>query len=418
MPHTAVTLDPLRHLVIISADQALTHKLVATVQEVARGATVHVTTVADFDPALDLIERERPQAAVIDLRLPGSNVPALIAHLSRNGRRPLPAPMVAICEAGAESAAALKAGIHDCIERTATAHDLEQALHRARLAWHTQKLLAEQEQDTVDAHQRAKRAEAEFELLADTAPAMLWQADRRGHRHWFSRAWYAFTGLASQSPTDAQAAWLDAVFPSDQELCRSLSTLLERGTGRFRVEYRLRDQTGRFRWVEDACEPSDAGGFVGCCIDIDERKRTEAMLAEREQVLSAMVAKAAVGLAEITAHDRRIRTANPHLIRMLRTSADDLLGSELQEWVHPGATQRIDQAFAALAQHGKALRLPDLRCWSARGRSVWVDLTLSPVHHEEDGRLHGAVAALQSITVHREQSRAIEQRTQQLSEKA
>jgi PAS domain S-box-containing protein len=61
----------------------------------------------------------------------------------------------------------------------------------------------------------------------------------------------------------------------------------------FEIEYRLRRRDGEYRWVLDRAAPRFGRdgvflGYVGCCIDIDERKRAEVQLErslERERRL-------------------------------------------------------------------------------------------------------------------------------------
>src|SRR6185436_12784827 len=87
--------------------------------------------------------------------------------------------------------------------------------------------------------------------------------------------------------------WSRSVDPEDLALW--LDTFVRAFDARepFEVEYRLRRRDGAYRWVLDRGLPrySRDGvflGFVGSCIDIDERKRAEHELArslERERKL-------------------------------------------------------------------------------------------------------------------------------------
>ena len=79
--------------------------------------------------------------------------------------------------------------------------------------------------------------------------------------------------------------------PDGRFLDRCLRAFDEREP--FEIEYRLRRHDGEYRWVLDRAVPrySRDGhfiGYVGCCIDIDDRKRAEDELArslERERRL-------------------------------------------------------------------------------------------------------------------------------------
>jgi PAS domain S-box-containing protein len=108
---------------------------------------------------------------------------------------------------------------------------------------------------------------------------------------YLSPAWLEFTGS-----TPAQAlgdGWSRGVHPEDLSrwLDRCLRAFDEREP--FEIEYRLRRYDGDYRWVLDRAAPRygrDGSflGYVGCCIDIDDRKHAERELArslERERKL-------------------------------------------------------------------------------------------------------------------------------------
>ena len=108
---------------------------------------------------------------------------------------------------------------------------------------------------------------------------------------YLSPAWLDFTG---STPEQALGdGWSRGVHPEDlaRWLDRCLRAFDEREP--FEIEYRLRHHDGEYRWVLDRAVPhySRDGafvGYVGCCIDIDERKRAEGELArslERERKL-------------------------------------------------------------------------------------------------------------------------------------
>ena len=108
---------------------------------------------------------------------------------------------------------------------------------------------------------------------------------------YLSPAWLDFTG---STPEQALGdGWSRGVHPED--LARFLDRCLRAFDERqpFEIEYRLRRHDGEYRWVLDRAVPRYARdgaflGCVGCCIDIDDRKRAADELArslERERRL-------------------------------------------------------------------------------------------------------------------------------------
>jgi PAS domain S-box-containing protein len=120
---------------------------------------------------------------------------------------------------------------------------------------------------------------------------MLWRARPDLSCEFVSRQWLDFTGVAPEQALGD--GWSRAIHPED--LARWLDTCVRSFDARepFEIEYRLRRRDGEYRWILDRALPrySKDGvfvGFVGTCLDIDERKRAEHELArslERERKL-------------------------------------------------------------------------------------------------------------------------------------
>ena len=108
---------------------------------------------------------------------------------------------------------------------------------------------------------------------------------------YLSRQWLEFTGSSAEQALGD--GWSRCVHPED--LARWLDTYVRSFDARepFEIEYRLHRRDGEYRWVLDRGMPrySKDGvflGFVGTCLDIDDRKRAEHELArslERERKL-------------------------------------------------------------------------------------------------------------------------------------
>ncbi len=129
------------------------------------------------------------------------------------------------------------------------------------------------------------------ENAAEPLPVMLWRARPDMSCEFLSRQWLEFTGEKAEDALGD--GWSHSVHPED--LARWLDTFVRSFDAReaFEIEYRLRRRDGEHRWVLDRGLPRYSAdrvfvGFVGTCIDIDERKRAEHELArslERERKL-------------------------------------------------------------------------------------------------------------------------------------
>jgi PAS domain S-box-containing protein len=127
--------------------------------------------------------------------------------------------------------------------------------------------------------------------IDERIPVMGWAARPDMSFESLSPQWLAYTGYsAAQAMGDG---WSRGVHPED--LGRWLDACLRAFDARepFEVEYRLRRRDGEYRWVLDRGVPRYARdgtflGYVGACVDIDQRRRAQDELAracERERKL-------------------------------------------------------------------------------------------------------------------------------------
>ena len=167
--------------------------------------------------------------------------------------------------------------------------------------------------------------------LDDTIPLMLWRARPDLSCEYASRAWLEFTGYSAEQALGE--GWSRAVHAED--LARWLDCCVRAFDARqpFEIEYRMRRHDGEYRWVLDRAAPAHSAdglflGFVGACIDIDDRKRAEEALArslERERKLRISTEESsrvkdgflASVLAELQSPTQAVATWSAHLREQL-----------------------------------------------------------------------------------------------------
>jgi PAS domain S-box-containing protein len=160
-----------------------------------------------------------------------------------------------------------------------------------------------------------------FRRTIDSAPVMLWTARPDTTLDFLNQNCVEFTGLPIEKLLNE--GWLDVVHPEDLANCVGTYTPAIEGRKPFTVEYRVRRADGTWRWLLGTGTPNfgpdgSFAGYVGCDIDITERKDAEDVLRESRAALEvshAEVQQLAGSL--ITAHEDERR-------RLARELHDDL----------------------------------------------------------------------------------------------
>jgi len=175
----------------------------------------------------------------------------------------------------------------------------------------------------------------EYWLLVRHSPVMIWRSGTDATCDYFNKTWLAFTGRTIEQETGD--GWTEGVHPDDLERC--VSHYLDHFHRRepFEMEYRLRRHDGVYRWIFDRGVPSfdEAGnfaGFIGSCIDVDERRKAQD--AEHEEL--ALARDFERWILAIVSHD--IRDPLGTIL---------LAARRLQEDADPGAATR---KYAAMVE--------------------------------------------------------------------
>ena len=144
------------------------------------------------------------------------------------------------------------------------------------------------------AEEAARKSESELRDLIENVPAMVFIALPGPLNRFASRGWREYTGMSSEDTTEA--GWQSVVHPDDLQrhiekwrVCSATGEPYE-DEARFR-----RAADGEYRWFLVRAVPlRDAAGKIlkwyGVLTDIEDRKRTEALIAGEKRVLE-LVAK-------------------------------------------------------------------------------------------------------------------------------
>jgi len=140
------------------------------------------------------------------------------------------------------------------------------------------------------AEKHLRESEAQFRLMADAVPQIIWITDADGKAEFFNRQWSSYTG-APYEPTTAAEVAANYVHPDDGIATMIAFDEARRTGGTFSVEHRIRSAAGEYRWFIVRGEPYRDPGtgkilrWFGASVDIHDRKLMEDALRESEERL-------------------------------------------------------------------------------------------------------------------------------------
>lgn len=149
---------------------------------------------------------------------------------------------------------------------------------------------------------------SEYRLLVQHSPVMIWRSGLDAKCNYFNDTWLDFTGRTlAQEMGDG---WAEGVHADDFDRCVAYYLDHFHRREAFEMEYRLRRADGEYRWIFDRGVPftDDSGtfaGFIGSCVDVDERRKAQAAQEQHNQEQLALARDFEKWILAIVSHDIR-----------------------------------------------------------------------------------------------------------------
>jgi len=146
--------------------------------------------------------------------------------------------------------------------------------------------IAEDITERKQVEQAFREGEERFRTLADATPVLIWGSGTDKLCNYFNKQWLDFTGRSAEE--EMGAGWTQAVHPDDLDRCLQTYHKAFDARQSFTMEYRLKRHDGDYRWVMDTGVPrftpdGSFSGYIGSCIDINDRKRMEEELRQSDR---------------------------------------------------------------------------------------------------------------------------------------
>lgn len=227
----------------------------------------------------------------------------------------------------------------------------------------------------------------DFQLLADSAPVMIWMSDETGSLTFFNQLCADFLGrpLADLDTN----SWHDDIHPEDRATCADVYASHVEQRRSFRMEHRLRRVDGEYRWVRVGGLPrfrpdGSFAGFVGFCADITDRKQMKADLQDSEIRFRAIFEHAPVGIGLVSITDGRTMQSNPALSSILGYTNRELAEIPFNNYTYPEDIEPNQTLYNEMVTGKRESLQLEKRFMHRDGHIVWGKLVTSLVRNADN----------------------------------
>jgi PAS domain S-box-containing protein len=200
--------------------------------------------------------------------------------------------------------------------------------------------------------ERLRASEARLGAAVWGTEIGLWESFADGSYRWFD-AWSERFGIDPATGTDVMGPWRDLIHPDDVvRYDNSEAPCQQAGGDHYAVDYRVRMQDGRWRWIHERGRVTERAGdgaplkIVGVCIDVDEMRATADALRRVEDLHSLTIGAARLPMWEYDVPTDTVR-GNTHWHRTVGYElSEEQARARVETWlsdVHPDDAVTLSQ---------------------------------------------------------------------------
>ncbi len=336
--------------------------------------------------------RNKPWDIILcDNRLKNSfsyvNVLTLLAKLN------LDIPVIALFDTiGEEEAiACIKSGVQDYVTKN--------NLFRLIPAIERELLQAKSRAERKRTDTALRESEARFRTLADSGMALIWTSGINKECDYFNQPWLNFTGRSLEQ--ELGNGWIGGVHPDDLDRClETYSDSFDR-CQKFSIAYRLRRHDGEYRWIQDDGSPrynskGEFIGYIGHCLDITGRKRTEEKLRESNERYQAILKSIEDVYYEVDLAGN-FTFFNDSACRILGYSREELTGMNFRQYMDEDNARKALATFSNVLTTGKVARIVDWKIITKSRNECFLEVSVS-LRRDKEGKPIGFQGIARDVT--------------------
>ncbi len=286
--------------VLIIDDSPIDRELFRRLLKSNHGHTFNSVECETGRAALEQVKRIHPDCVLLDLNLPDMDGLEVLNRLVRESDA---CPVIVMTAYGSEQIAveAMKAGAADYLVKGAISEEtLTRVIYNAIEKRALQRQIEEQRLAIEARNRELESALERYRVLTEAMPQLVFTADSRGGGwDYVNDRWTQLTGAPA---TDAYGnGWLAFIDSQDRERIAAVWRSAMDRTEPLEWEGRLLSSSGQSRWQLMRAVPLFGDGvpikWIGTLTDVDDQRRTEELLNQRQKLDSIGV------LAGGVAHD-------------------------------------------------------------------------------------------------------------------
>ena len=197
-----------------------------------------------------------------------------------------------------------------------------------------------------------RESEERYKLAERAVNDGLWDWNILTGDDYLSARWKGILGFGDDELPDHQSSFFDRIHPDDRASVTAVAQEHMRGGRRFSAEFRMRHKDGAYRWVLSRGEVvRDAAGravrMVGAMTDITESRKANEALQRREEHFRRLIENASDLITAVN-NSGVITYQSPAAMRSLGYAAEEMLGRNWSEFLHPDDTEAVQEAMVGL----------------------------------------------------------------------